>query len=105
MIDTGATCSLINSGTYQQYCKLQPLELQKSDSITVAVNGEKIKLSGYTNFEANFDIQGDYLIKIKAWVSAKNGCKLNILRMNFVFKTTKSIEFSTPKSELKMTQE
>ena len=37
----------------------------------------------------------------KTWVSEKNGCELNILGMDFLNFETKSIEFTTPKMNLK----
>ena len=66
LLNTGATCSLINFDSYEQYCKIQPLQLNKSRSNTVAVNGEKLKLIGYTNFDSTFGKNTDNPIKIKA---------------------------------------
>ena len=102
LVDTGATCSLLNYDTYLEYAKIQKLTLTKAQSKTFAVNGQKLKFLGYKNFNASFDSKGDYFVKIRAWVAAKDGCKLNILGMDFLSNSTKSIDFSTPKLELKM---
>ena len=96
-----ATCSLINFDSYEQYCEIQPLQLNKSRSNTVAVNGEKLKLIGYTNFDSNFDTNTDTPVKIKAWISAENGCDLNILGMDFISHNIKSIKFPNLNLELK----
>ena len=101
LLDTGATCSLINFDNYEQYCKIQPLQLNKSRSNTVAVNGEKLKLIGYTNFDSSFGTNTDNPVKIKAWISAENGCDLNILGMDFISHNIKSITFSNLSLELK----
>ena len=78
LLYTGATCSLINFDSYEHYCKIQPLQLNKSRSKKVAVNGEKLKLIGYTNFDSTFGTNTDNPVKMKAWISAKDGCDLNI---------------------------
>ena len=37
LVDTGATCSLLNYDNYLEYAKLQKLTLTKAQSITIAV--------------------------------------------------------------------
>ena len=101
LLDTGATCSLINFDSYEQYCKLQPLQLNKSRSNAVAVNGENLKLIGYTNFDSTFGTNTDNPVKIKAWISAKDGCDLNILGMDFISHNINSINFPNLNLELK----
>ena len=75
-VDTGATCSLLNYDTYSEYGKIQKLTLTKAQSKTLAVNRQKLKLLGYTNFNASFDSKGDYFVKIRSWVAAKDRCNL-----------------------------
>ena len=65
LLDTGATCSLINFDSYEQYCKKQPLTLNKSRSNSVANNGEKLKLKDYTTFDSTFGTNFDYPVKLK----------------------------------------
>ena len=101
LLDTGATCSLIIFDSYEQYCKIHPLQLNKCRSNTVAVNGEKLKLIGYTNFDSTFGTNTDNPVKVKAWISAKNGCDLNILGMNFIWHNIESINFPNLNLELK----
>ena len=75
--------------------------MNKSSSNTVAVNGEKLKLIGYTNFESTFGTNTDNPVKIKAWISAKNCCDLNILGMDFICHNIKSINFRNLNLEIK----
>ena len=63
------------------------LKLNKSRSNTVAVNGEKLKLIGYTNFDSTFGTNTENPVKIKAWISSENGCDLNILAMDLILTT------------------
>ena len=101
LLDTGATCSLINFDSYEQYCKIQPLQLNESRSNTVAVSREKLKLLGYTNFDSTFSTNTDNPVKIKAWISAENGCDLNVLGMNFISHNINSIKTPNLNLELK----
>ena len=41
-------------------------------------------------------------MKVTAWFSGKDGCKPNLLGMDFLESTVKSIDISTPKIDLKM---
>ena len=61
----------------------------------------KLKLLGQITFKTSFDIEGKYQVEVTAWVSAKDGCKPNLLGMDFLESTVKSIDISTPKIDLK----
>ena len=100
-MDTGASCSIINFHTFEELKKTQKVELVKSNTNTLAVNGEKLKLLGYVKIKTCFDIEGRYQTELKAWVSAKDGCKPNILGMDFMNNSTKLIDIESPKIELK----
>ena len=100
LVDTGATCSLINVDFLQELRSLINVKLIGFKQKTIAVNGERLKLLGYINVPISFDIEGKYYIDLKTWVSEKNGCELNILVIDFLNFATKSIEFKTPKMNL-----
>ena len=102
LVDTGATCSLINFDFLQELKSLIDVKLIESKQKTIAVNGERLKLLGYIHVPISFDIEGKYYSDLKTWVSEKNGCELNILGMDFLIFATKSIEFTTPKMNLKI---
>ena len=70
--------------------------MKASKNYTLAVNGEKLKLLGQITF-TSFDIEGKYQVEVTAWVSAKDGCKPNLLGMDFLESTVKSINISTEK--------
>ena len=95
---------LFNFDSYEQYCKLEPLQLNKSRSNTDVVNGEKLKLIGYTSSDATFGTSTDYPINIKAAISAQNGSDLNNLELDFTSQTIKSIKFPKFKLHFKNTQ-
>ena len=101
LLDTGASSSIINNHTYLELCKLQHIEMKASKNHTLAVNGEKLKLLGQITFKTSFDIEGKYHVEVTTWVSAKDGCKPNLLGMDFLESTVKSIDLTTPKIDLK----
>ena len=80
---------------------MQPLQLDKSRSNKCAVNGEKPKLIGYSIFDSTFGTNTDNSVKIKAWISEKNGCNLIILGMDFISQNIKSIICPNSNLELK----
>ena len=88
LLDTGATCSIINYRTFKELFFLQKVKLHERESRTVAVNGQKLKLLGYIEITSSFDIEGSYNIDHHLWVSAKDGCKVNILGMDFLTKVS-----------------
>ena len=45
---------------------------------------DKIKLVGYTIFDSTFGTNTDNPLKIKAWISANDGCDPNTLGLNFI---------------------
>ena len=75
--------------------------MKASKNHTLVVNGEKLKLLGRITFKTSFDIEGKYRVGVTAWVSAKDGCKPNLLGMDFLESTVKSIDISTPKIDWK----
>ena len=102
LVDTGATCSLINIDFLQELKSLIDVKLIEFKQKTIAVNGERLKLLGYIHVPISFDIEGEYYTDFKTWVSEKNGCELNILGMDFLKFATKSIGIRTPKMKLKI---
>ena len=75
--------------------------MKASKNHTLAFNGEKLKLIGQITFKTFFDIEGKYQVEVTAWVSAKDGCKPNLLGMEFLESTVKSNDISTPKIDIK----
>ena len=55
LVDTGANYSLLNYDSYLEYAKIQKITLTKAQSKTFVVNGQKLKLQGYTNFDSKID--------------------------------------------------
>ena len=72
-----------------------------SKNHTLEVNDETLKPLGQITFKTSFDNEGKYQVEVTAWVSAKDGCKPNLLGMDFLESTVKSIDITTPKIDLK----
>ena len=75
--------------------------MKASKNLTLAVNGEKLKLLGQITFKTSFDNEGKYQVEVTTWVLAKDGCKPNLLGMDFLESTVKSIDLTTPKIDLR----
>ena len=90
---TGATCSPPNFDSYEQFCKIQPLQLNNSRSNTIAVPGEKLKIIGYTVFDNAFGNNIEHSEKKETWVSAKFGCDQNKLVKDFISQIIETIFF------------
>ena len=82
-------------------CKTQHIEMKTSKNHNLAVMGEKLKLLGQITFKTSFDIEGKCQVEVTAWVSAKDGCKANLLGMDFLQSTVNSIDISTPTIDLR----
>ena len=102
LIDTGATCSVINYPTFQQLSYLQPLTVVQSQRTTRAVNGTKVSMIGYCEITSNFDSEGKLPVKHVVWISKKTGCRMNLLGMDFISQVSDSLEFRIPLIHLKL---
>ena len=92
---------MINYQSYIEICKTRHIEMRASKNHTLAVNGEKLKVLCQITFKTSVNIEGKYQVELTACASAKNGCNSNLLRMDFLESTVKSIDISTPKIDLK----
>ena len=92
LVDTGATCSIINYTTYREIDKLQNLDLYETLSSTRAVNGNTFDLLGYTFIVSSFDREGSYKFRHKVLVSSPNGSKPNKLGKDFIHQFGSTID-------------
>ena len=102
LVDTGATCSLLNYYSYENLCNVQKLKITPTKSSTIAVNGERLKILGSIVLKSSFDIEGQYEVEQRILVSEKNGAKHNILGMDFLQSCSNNIDLTTPKMDLKV---
>ena len=75
--------------------------MKASKNHTLAVNGEKLKVLCQTTFKTSVNIEGKYQVEFTACASAKNGSNSNLLRMDLLESTLKSMDIRTPKIDLK----
>ena len=59
MLDTGASCSIINYRTFWEVCQLQhPITIQESTKVTKTYWGQTVPMIGYANMTFSYDPEG-----------------------------------------------
>ena len=94
LVDTGATCSLINYPTYIELAKLQNLKPVKTNVRTCGINGDELDILGFDYIISNFDIEGKYPIRHKVWIFGPGGTEYNILGNDFLSQFGETLKFS-----------
>ena len=102
LVDTAALCSLLNFYSYENLCNVQKLTITPTNSSTIAVNDQRLKILGCIILKSSFDIEGQYDVEHRILVSEKNVAKHNILGMNFLQSCSNNIDLTTPKMDLKI---
>ena len=66
LLDTGATCSVVNFNTFQAIADVgQNITVVQTQTRTTAFNNSQIRMLGYTILPFSLDIAGKYEIKHK----------------------------------------
>ena len=100
VLDTGASCSIINYRTFWEICQLQhPITLQKSTKLTKTYSGQTVPMVGYTNITFCYDPDGQFTFPLTVWVTEMK--TQNLLGMDFCQKQVSGIHFDLPGIELK----
>ena len=100
MLDTGASCSLINYRTFREMCQLQqPITLQKSTKLTKTYSGQTVPVVGYATITFCYDPDGQFVSPLTVWISEMKTQKF--LGMDFCQKQISGIHFDLPGLELK----
>ena len=94
LVDTGATCSVINYPTYIELAKLQNLKPVKMNVRTCGINGDELDILGFDYIISNFDIEGKYPIRHKVWIFGPGGSEYNILGIDFLSHFGETLKFS-----------
>ena len=103
LLDTGATCSVINFNTFQAISDVgQNITVVQTQTRTTALNNSEIRMLGYTILPFSFDIAGKYEIKHKVCITHEH--TTNILRIQFLHEYCSSFNFEIPLLELKTFQ-
>ena len=100
MLDTGASCSIINYRTFWEICQLQhPITLQKSTKLTKTYSGQTVPMVGYANITFCYDPDGQFVFPLTVWVTEMK--TQNLVGMDFCQKQVSGIHFDLPGIELK----
>ena len=100
MIDTGASCSIINYRTFWEICQLQhPITIQKSTKVTKTYSGQTVPMIGYATITFSYDPDGQFIFPLTVWITEMR--TQNLLGMDFCQKQVSGIHFDLPGIEIK----
>ena len=100
MLDTGASCSIINYRTFWEICQLQPpITIQKSTKVTKTYSGQAVPMIGYATITFTYDRDGQFIFPLTVWITEMKTQKL--LGMDFCQKQVSGILFDLPGIEMK----
>ena len=86
LIDSGATCSIINSETFTEINKIQPLAVTPLEKSPLAANGHAMLMKGKSTIQSAFDVEYSCVIEHMVFVSDAPEARMNILGMDFLAK-------------------
>ena len=100
MLDTGASCSIINYRTFWEICQLQyPITIQKSTKVTKTYSGQTVPMIGYATITFSYDPDGQFIFPLTVWITEMR--TQNLLGMDFCQKQVSGIHFDLPGIEKK----
>ena len=100
MLDTGASCSIINYRTFWEICQLQhPITIQKSTKVTKTYSGQMVPMIGYATIAFSYDPDGQFIFPLTVWITEMRTQIL--LGMDFSQKQISGIHFDLPGIEIK----
>ena len=100
MLDTGASCSIINSRTFWEIFQLQhPITIQKSIKVTKTYSGQTVPMIGYATITFSYDPDGQFIFPLTVWIREMR--TQNLLGMDFCQKQVSGIHFDLPGIEIK----
>ena len=100
MLDTGASCSIINCRTFWEVCQLQhPIAIQKSTKETKTYSGQTVPTIGYATITFSYDPDGQFIFPLTVWMTEMR--TQNLLGMDCCQKQVSGIHFDLPGIETK----
>ena len=100
MLDTGASCSIINYRIFWEICQLQPpIAIQKSTKVTKTYSGQTVPMIGCATITFSYDRDGQFIFPLTVWITEMR--TQNLLGMDFCQKQVSGIHFDLPGSEIK----
>ena len=100
MLDTRASCSIINYRTFWEFCQLQhSITIQKSTKVTVTYSGQTFPMIGYATITFSDDPDGQFIFPLTVWITEMR--TQNLLGMDFSQTQVSGIHFYLPVIEIK----
>ena len=100
MLDTRASCSIINYRTVWEICQLQhPITIQKNTKVTKTYSGQTVPVICYATITFSYDLDGKFIFPLT--VSITEMRTQNLLSMDFRRKQVSGIHFDLPGIEIK----
>ena len=100
MLDTGASCSIINYRTFWEICQLQhPITIQKSTKVTKTYSGQTVPMIGYATLTFSYDPDGQFIFPLTVWLTEMR--TQNHFGLDFCQKQVSGIHFDLPGIEIK----
>ena len=96
LIDTGATCSIINCDTFTEIEKIQPLVVMPLENSPLAANGHAMPMKEKVVIQSAFDVEYSCVIEHTVYVSDSPEARMNILGMDFLAKFAEFINLRNP---------
>ena len=100
LLDTGASCSIINYRDFWEICELQhPINIQKSTKVTKTYSDQTVPMIGYATITFSYDPDGQLIFPLTVWITEMR--TQNPLGMDFCQKQVSGIHFDLPGIEIK----
>ena len=100
MLDTGASCSIVNYRTFWEIGQLQhPITIQESTKLIKTYSGETVPMVGYAPITVCYHPDGQFVFPFTVWITEMK--TQNLLGMDFCQKLVSGIHFDLPGLEPK----
>ena len=100
MLDTGASCSIINYRTFWEISHFpHPIKVQRSNKLTKTYSGQVVPMIGYATIEFSYDPNDEYSFPLTVWITEMK--TQNLLGMDFCQDQAAGIRFDLPGIELR----
>ena len=96
LIDTVATCSIVNCDTFTEIEKTQPLVVMPLEKSPLAANGHAMPMKGKVVIQSAFDVECSCVIEHTVYVSDSPEERMNIFGMDFLAKIGEFINLRNP---------
>ena len=100
MLDTGASCSIINYRTFWEISQFpHPIKVNRSNKLTKTYSGQVVPMIGYATMEFSFDPNGEYSFPLTVWITEMK--TQHLLGMDFCQDQAAGIHFDLPDIKLR----